>query len=117
MDENVKDSLSRSSIITRAKERWDSKPSSEKIRSSRKYKHVFEKLNLPMVNWDNEFSKLSASQTSILIKGELIRTYDSLPNSEKTKVKRKFGLSSFSSKWFRLSPSDKKVLLNSVLKG
>ena len=114
--ENTKNFLSRDSIIKRAEERWNSKPSSEKIRSSRKYKHIFEKLNLPIVDWDNEFSKLSTSQTNILIKGELIRTYDSLPNSEKTKVKRKFGLTTFSSKWFRLLPSDKKVLLNSVLK-
>jgi hypothetical protein len=108
--------LSRESIVSRAKEKWDTKPSAEKVRSSHKYKHIFEKLKLPSVNWDNEFSKLSKSQTNILIKGELIRTYDSMPNREKTKIKNHFGLSSFSSKWFRLSPSDKKILLNSILK-
>ena len=108
--------LSRDVIVARAKEKWNSKPSLEKLRSSHKYKHIFEKLKLPSVNWDNEFSKLSKSQTNILIKGELIRTYDSMPNREKTKIKKHFGLSSFSSKWFRLSPSDKKILLNSILK-
>lgn len=108
--------LSRKSIVSRAKEKWDAKPSAEKVRSSRKYKHIFEKLHLPSVDWNNEFSKLSKSQTNILIKGELIRTYDSMPNREKTKIKNKFGLSSFSSKWFRLSPSDKKILLNSILR-
>jgi len=108
--------LSRESIVSRAKEKWDAKPSTEKVRSSHKYKHIFEKLKLPSVDWNNEFSKLSKSQTNILIKGELIRTYDSMPNREKTKIKNQFGLSSFSSKWFRLSPSDKKILLNSVLR-
>ena len=114
--ENTRNVLSRESIVERAKEKWNSKPSSEKLRSSHKYKHIFDKLNLPSVNWDNEFSKLSKSQTNILIKGELIRTYDSITNKEKTKIKNDFGLSAFSSKWFRLAPSDKKILLNSILK-
>ena len=108
--------LSRESIVERAKEKWDSKTPNEKLRSSHKYKHVFDKLNLPSVDWSNEFSKLSKSQANILIKGELIRTYDSMPNKDKTKIKKEFGLSSFSSKWFRLPPSDKRILLNSVIR-
>ena len=108
--------LSRESIVERAKEKWDSKPSLEKLRSSHKYKHIFEKLKLPSVDWDNEFSKLSQSQTNILIKGELIRTYDSMPNKDKTRIKNDYGLSQFSSKWFKLAPCDKKILLNSILK-
>jgi hypothetical protein len=115
-NETTKDYLSRDLIVKRAEEKWNSKAPSERIRSSHKYKHIFEKLNLPSVDWNNEFSKLSKSQTNILIKGELIRTYDSMPNREKTKIKNQFGLSTFSSKWFRLSPSDKKILLNSILK-
>ena len=118
MDEcnkNTNDYLSRDLIVKRAEEKWNSKPSSERIRSSHKYKHIFDKLKLPSVEWDNEFSKLSSSQTNILIKGELIRTYDSMPNKEKTKIKNKFGLSTFSSKWYRLPPCDKKILLNSIL--
>jgi hypothetical protein len=107
--------LSHNSIVERAMNRWNSKTSTEKIRSSHKYKHIFEKLNIPSVNWDTEFSKLSKRQASILIKGELIRSYDSMPNIDKTKIKNKFGLSTFSSKWFRLPPTDKKILLNSVL--
>lgn len=108
--------LSRELIVKRAKEKWDAKPSVEKIRSSHKYKHIFERLKLPSVNWDNEFSKLSQSQINILVKGELIRTYDSMSNKEKTRIKNEFGLSQFSSKWFRLAPCDKKILLNSILK-
>ena len=108
--------LSREVIVNRAREKWDSKSRAKKIRSSHKYKHIFNKLGLPLANWDDAFSNLSKNQTNILVKGELIRTYDSMTNKEKTKLKNKFGLSSFSSKWFRLSPSDKKILLNSIIK-
>ena len=114
-NETTKDYLSRDLIVKRAEEKWNSKAPSERIRSSHKYKHIFDKLKLPSVEWDNEFSKLSSSQTNILIKGELIRTYDSMPNKHETKIKNKLGLSTFSSKWYRLPPSDKKILLNSVL--
>jgi len=116
LDDNVNIILSHEAIVEKAKEKWNSKGSSEKIRSGHKYRHIFEKLNLPFVDWDNSFKDLSKSQISILIKGELIRTYDSMPNKQKTKIKEHFGLSSFSSKWFKLPSCDKKILLNSVLK-
>lgn len=109
--------LSHDAVIKRAEERWNLKSSIDKVRSGRKYHHIFEKLNLPSVDWDNEFQKLSKSQMSILVKGELIRTYDSMPNKAKTHIKESFGLSSFSSKWYRLPSCDKKVLLNSILDG
>lgn len=115
-NETTNNILSRDSIVERAKNKWDSKPSSERIRSSHKYKHIFDKLNLPSVDWDNEFAKLSAPQANILIKGELIRTYDSMSNKDKTKIKKEFGLSAFSSKWFRLPSCDKKILLNSIIR-
>ena len=38
--------LSRESIVSRAREKWDAKPSAEKVRSSHKYKHIFEKLGV-----------------------------------------------------------------------
>jgi hypothetical protein len=113
---NVINILSRDTIIKKAREKWNSKGSVDKNRCGNKYRHVFEKLKLPQVSWDNPFDELSKSQINILIKGELIRTYDSMPNRDKTRIKEHFELSEFSSKWFRLSPSDKKILLNSVLK-
>ena len=116
MDDNINNVLSHKTIVERTKNKWDLKPSNDKIRSGNKYRHVFEKLKLPSVDWDNPFSELSKNQMNILIKGELIRTYDSMSNKEKTKIKKQFGLSSFSSKWFRLQPCDKKILLNAVLK-
>ena len=115
-NEATKTVLSRDSIVERAKEKWDSKPSLEKLRSSHKYKHIFERLKLTSVECDNEFEKLSKNQINILVKGELIRTYDSMSNKDKTRIKNDFGLSTFSSKWFRLPPCDKKILLNSVIK-
>lgn len=113
---SINDILSHKTIVGRAKEKWNSKVSAERIRCGQKYHHVFEKLNLPKVDWDNQFDELSNSQANILIKGELIRTYDSMANKEKTKIKEHFGLSTFSSKWFRLPSCDKKILLNSILK-
>ena len=113
---NINTILSHESIKKRAEEKWNSKSNTEKIRSGHKYRHIFEKLKLPSVDWDNAFSDLSNCQANILIKGELIRTYDSMPNRDKTRIKECFGLSSFSSKWFRLPSCDKKILLNSVLK-
>lgn len=114
-NESIENILSTSTITKNASERWNRKTPSEKIRSSLKYKHIFVKHNLPTTDWSNNFSNLTRQQRNILIKGELIRTYDALANMEKTRIKQKFGLSHFASKWFKLSPQDKKILLNSVL--
>ena len=101
LSDNVNNILSHKSIVKRAEEKWNLKSSVDKVRSGHKYRHIFEKLK---------------SQVNILVKGELIRTYDSMSNKDKTHLKERFGLSSFSSKWFRLPSCDKKILLNSILK-
>lgn len=108
--------LSPSEICKRAQMSWDSKTALEKERSKRKYEHIFQKLQLEEHDWESPFEKLSASQKSIIIKGELIRTYDSLDNRVKTQIKDKFNLSTFASKWYKLKPQDKKILLNSITK-
>lgn len=115
VNENVSDILSHTIIERKACDKWNSKTIQERIHASYKYKHIFVKYNLPSNDWANKFDGLTSYQRNILLKGELIRTYDSLPNIDKTKIKREFGLSHFSSKWFKLSPHDKKKLLNSVL--
>lgn len=115
MDENDSKILSRDSIINKAKEKWDNKKASDRLRSGSKYRHIFVKYNLPSNDWSVDFNKLNQHQKSVLLKGELIRQYDSLSNLDKTKIKRKFGLLHFSSKWFKLLPQDKKTLLNSIL--
>ena len=114
--DNLDSLLSHEAIIKRAEHKWNLKSSMDKIRCGRKYRHIFEKLNLPTTNWDNPFSSLSKRQMNILIKGELIRTYDSMLNIDKSHLKERFGLSSFSSKWFRLPSCDKKILLNTILR-
>ena len=104
-------------IKKRAEERWDSKSKDERVRTSLKYRHIFVKHNLPMEDWSNSFSKLTKYQRNILIKGELIRTYDALSNKAKSLIKKKFCLSHFKTKWFKLSADDKAKLLTSILNG
>lgn len=117
MNENEKANnlLTYSSLEKRASDRWNKKTITERLRASSKYKHIFLKYHLPSNDWSNIFNGLTSQQKNILLKGELIRTYDALANTDKTKIKNKFGLSHFSSKWFKLSPQDKKTLLNSIL--
>ena len=115
MAKGVDASLSRIGIIKRAKDKWNQRTAIEKLKSSGKYDHIFDRIGIKPMSWNEEFSNLNFRQRNILIKGELIRTYDSLPNSVKTEIKEKFGLSTFSSKWFRLPSSDKKKLLKEIL--
>jgi len=114
-NENISNLLSHTSIEKRASDRWNKKTVTERLHASSKYKHIFAKYHLPTKDWSNIFNELTSHQRNILLKGELIRTYDALANTDKTKIKNQFGLSHFSSKWFKLSPQDKKTLLNSVL--
>ena len=107
--------LSHGEILERAKENWNSKEEFKRIRAGNKYKHIFLKFKLPENDWRNEFSGLNRKQQNILLKGELIRSYDGLSNHAKTRLKKKLGLSLFSSKWFGLPPYDKKKLLASIL--
>lgn len=111
----INEKISNRLIKRRAKEKWDAKSKSEKLHCGYKYRHIFIKYKLPTNDWSNCFSKLTRQQRNILIKGELIRTYDALSNNDKTIIKKTFGLSRFASKWFKLSFKDKKILLNSVL--
>lgn len=99
--------MNREKIIERTRIFWDSKPSDVKNKISRKYNHLF-KFN---VNWDKPFALLSHKQQNILLKGELIRTYDALSNLEKTKIKHKYNLSEFSTKWYKMLTQDKMILL------
>ena len=114
-NENISNLLSRTSIEKRASDRWNNKTVTERLHASSKYKHIFVKYHLLTKDWSKIINELTSHQRNILLKGELIRTYDALANTDKTKIKNQFGLSHFSSKWFKLSPQDKKTLLNSVL--
>ena len=106
--------FSAESILSRAREKWDGKSGESRLKSGRKYMAFFVKLKLPMNDWGLRFSELTDAQRSVIVKGELIRTYDSLPNSDKTRIKEGLGLSKFQSKWYRLSSHDKNILLKHV---
>lgn len=102
-------------IKLRAETKWNKKSTEERLKHSSKYKFLNSNLVKHLADWSNKFEDLSKIQQNILIKGELIRTYDALPNTEKTIIMRRLCLSSFSSKWYRLKSVDKKKLLNYVL--
>ena len=110
------DILSQEAIVCRAEKNWNERDERKRVSAGIKYKHIFEKFGMPENDWKNDFAELSDPQKSILIKGELIRTYDNLPNPKKSALKRHLGLSTFSTKWFKLPPGDKKKLLISITK-
>jgi hypothetical protein len=113
MDSNI---LNKTEISSRAKTKWNEKSEANKVRAGSKYQHFLGKFKLPMNNCNSEFDVLTKYQQNVIVKGELIRTYDSLPNTAKTKIMREFGLSAFSSKWYKLPSGDKKILLNHVIR-
>ena len=108
MDVYLEDVFNKVSVLNRARENWDFKNAEERERCGRKYSHLFKTKQ----NWNLDFDKLERKQQILLIKGELIRTYDNLPNKDKTIIKRKLQLSIYSSKWFKLPIQDKEKLLN-----
>ena len=108
--------LNKVEILSRSKMKWDSKNKEDRIRVGSKYQHFLSKYKFKVNDWHNDFDCLTRRQQNVIVKGELIRTYDSLPNLEKTAIMRELGLTNFSSKWYKLSSEDKKILLNYVLK-
>lgn len=114
-DIGLKDIFNKESIIQRARDFWHFKDETSKIKTGKKYEHLFGKNKSQMLPWTNDFDNLSPKQRILLIKGELIRTYDSLPNSDKTSLKNEMELSVFSSKWFKLPSKDKEKLLKYVI--
>lgn len=112
---NLNDVFNKESINSRAKEHWDYKDEQSRIKSGHKYNHIFVDKKDIIHDWSNIFDNLSKQQQAILIKGELIRTYDALPNIDKTILKNKFKLSVFASKWYKLPSSDKNKLLKFVI--
>lgn len=109
----VTDIFNGKSLKIRAREYWDSKDDNERKSSGKKYNHLFNSEQI--TPWTNSFDLLTQKQKVIIIKGELIRTYDSLPNKDKTFIKKIFHLSEFSSKWYRLPSCDKNKLIKRLI--
>ena len=95
-----------------ARETWNGKSDGEKSKVGKKYHHFFEKIELRHKDWVNPFDTLTNAQRKVLFKSELIRTYDSLDNSIKSKIMKDAHLRKFSSKWFKMLSCDKRTLLN-----
>lgn len=109
--------FNKESIKKRAETLWNEKSLKSKQACGCKYTHIFEKYHPKHVNcsWECQFSGLSKPQQIILTKGELIRTYDSLSNHDKTKIKNQLNLSTFATKWYKLPSEDKQKLLKFVI--
>lgn len=114
-DLTLNDIFNQESVKKRAREHWNYKDENSRLLSGKKYNHIFIKHNMSMNDWRNEFDGLSSSQQKLLIKSEIIRTYDSLPNTDKSKIKSSFKLSIFASKWFKLPSEDKKKILKCMI--
>lgn len=99
-------------IVSLAKERWNNTPLEGRESIGEKYMHF---LKIKPIDWVHDFDMLDSKQQNVLVKGQLIRWYDSLPNKRKTQIMQAVGLSAFSSKWYRLSSGDKRKLLNYVI--
>ena len=114
-DITVDDIFNKNAIRNRAIDNWNFKDSKFKIKSGKKYGHIFREHNLPMNNWDNMFDCLTIQQQRILLHGEVIRTYDQLPVSDKKILFQRLKLSEFENKWYKLNSQDKKKLMKFVM--
>lgn len=101
-------------ISNRAKIKWNSKTPELRIKSGTKYRFVIEKFHKRVKDWSLDFDELNDFQRRILIKGELIRTYDSLSIEQKKKITLELHLSKLSWKWYKMPSEDKKILLKYV---
>lgn len=104
--------IEKGKIRSLAKERWDGTPIEMREVVGGRYEHF---LKIKPSDWVQDFDKLAKKQQNVLIKGQLIRWYDSLSNKHKTKIMHTVGLSEFSSKWYRLSGENKRKLLSCVI--
>jgi hypothetical protein len=80
---SIEDILDKKQIQERAAMRWNSFTPIERLRESKKYGHITAHGN---AGWVLEFDYLDPPKQNILIKGELIRTYDKMLMSDKKKV-------------------------------
>ena len=110
---NFEDIIDKEQIRRRAKSAWDIQNPLEKLKSGKKYLHASD--GIRPIDWLCPFDALSEKQRNILIKGELIRTYDRLLLSDKKKLTNEACLSTFQTKWYKMSSIDKQKLLKHIL--
>ena len=114
MELTLDDLLIRNYVSQRTREKWDREGDEYKECRGAKYAHIFKNPN-NVLNWKVDFSELSRGQQSVLMKREIINTYDLLSHEEKKKLQDKLNLSRSPNKWFNLPPKDKKKILKVIL--
>lgn len=111
-DSELQRLISPPNLIKRAMEDWESKEDIEKIRKSKKYKHIFIQKNIPCKSWLIPFNEMTTFQKNLIIKAEIIRMYDALSNSDKSRLIPIYNIKVFATKWHKLKYSDKIRILN-----
>ena len=111
---SIEDILDKHQVTLRAKTKWDSLTICERLRRFKKYRHITI-IDNNLASWVDDFDDLDKQHKNILIKGELIRTYDSMLMSDKRKLSNEAGLSKFQTKWYKFTNDDKTKLLDHVL--
>lgn len=111
MNKELLDIISYEAILKRTEDDWDCKTFKEKKRKGKKFTYVCKLYNVKDNNWILPFNSLSSFQKSLLIKGEVIRTYNALPNKDKTILKNYWNLHKFATKWYNLLSVDKITIL------
>jgi hypothetical protein len=115
MELTLDDLLIRNYISQRAREKWDLENEEEKVEKGIKYAHLFSKNN-NVLDWKVDYEELSKGQQTVLMQGEIIRTYNLLSFTEKKKLQNKLKLSRSPNKWFNLPSVDKQKILKEVLR-
>lgn len=111
---SIEDILDKKQVVARAKSKWDCLTIPERMNKGRIYRHIAINDN-NLSSWVDAFDNLDKQHQNILIKSELIRTYDSMLMSDKRKLSSEANLSKFKTKWFKFTNEDKTKLLNHVL--
>ena len=109
---SIEDILDKKQVQDRAAVRWNSFGPIERLKEGHKYGHITQIKNS---DWVLDFDQLTPFIQNILVKGELIRTYDNMLMSDRKKLTNEAHLSKFETKWFKFSSVDKEKLLKYVL--
>lgn len=114
MELTLDDLLIRNYVSQRTREKWNNEDDENKEYRGLKYAHLFQKSN-NVLDWKVDYSDLTKGQQSLLMKREIINTYDLLSHEEKKKLQNQLKLSRSPNKWFNLPPRDKAKILKVVL--
>ena len=107
------DIIDKNHIKLRAERFWNEQNQIQRIKEGKKYIHACNGLH--PIDWVYDFKHLNERQQNVIIKGELIRTYDNMLISDKKKLTNEACLSKFETKWYKMSPKDKNKILKHIL--